>query len=91
MESIKFYTVSDKYIEYLSTYAPHLFHNKKAGQAHKRAYIGVILNVNGLDYFAPLSSYKDKHKRMKETLDFIKVKKYKIQSINHYFCLNIDI
>lgn len=85
MESIKLYTVSDKYIEYLSTYAPHLFHNKKAGQAHKRAYIGVILNVNGLDYFAPLSSYKDKHKRMKETLDFIKVKKYSVINLNNMF------
>lgn len=85
MENIKLYTVSDKYIEYLSTYAPHLFHNKKAGQSHKRAYIGIILKVNGLDYFAPLSSYKDKHKRMKETLDFIKVKKYSVINLNNMF------
>ena len=28
MENIKLYTVSDKYIDYLSIYAPHLFHNK---------------------------------------------------------------
>ena len=28
MENIKLYTVSDKYIDYLSIYAPHLFYNK---------------------------------------------------------------
>lgn len=61
MENIKLYTVSDKYIDYLSIYAPHLFHNKKTNQIHKRVYIGVILKVHGMDYFAPLSSYKVKH------------------------------
>ena len=76
MENIKLYTVSDKYIDYLSIYAPHLFHNKKPNQIHKRVYIGVILKVHGMDYFAPLSSYKEKHKRMKETLDFIKICEY---------------
>lgn len=55
MENIKLYTVSDKYIDYLSIYAPHLFHNKKPNQIHKRVYIGVILKVHGMDYFAPLS------------------------------------
>lgn len=42
MENIKLYTVSDKYIDYLSIYAPHLFHNKKPNQIHKRVYIGVF-------------------------------------------------
>ena len=31
-----------------------------------------------MDYFAPLSSYKEKHKQMKETLDFIKIKRYSV-------------
>lgn len=38
MENIKLYTVSDKYIDYLSIYAPHLFHNKNPNQIHKRVY-----------------------------------------------------
>ena len=29
MKNIKLYTASDKYIDYLSIYEPHLFHNKK--------------------------------------------------------------
>lgn len=48
-------------------------------------YIGVILKVHGIDYFAPLSSYKEKHKQMKETLDFIKVKTYSVINLNNMF------
>ena len=38
-----------------------------------------------MDYFAPLSSYKEKHKQMKETLDFIKVKTYSVINLNNMF------
>lgn len=36
-----------------------------------------------MDYFAPLSSFKDKHKRMEETVDFIKVKRYAVINLNN--------
>ena len=39
------------------------FHNKRPEQQNERKYIGIILQVNGMDYFAPLSSYKPKHAR----------------------------
>ena len=65
--------------------APHLFRNKAANQTHHRAYIGIVLQVNGLDYFAPLSSFKEKHKRMQETLDFIKIKRYAVINLNNMF------
>ena len=65
MDNIKFYEVNPKYIDYLLPYAPHLFHNKKPGQQNERKYIGVVLSINGFDYFAPLSSFKEKHKSMK--------------------------
>ena len=48
-------------------------------------YIGVILKVHGIYYFAPLSSYKVKHKQMKETLDFIKIKTYSVINLNNMF------
>ena len=53
---IRFYQIENKYIDYLSPHAPHLFHNKQAGQQNERKYIGIVLQVNGFDYFAPLSS-----------------------------------
>lgn len=85
MENIKLYEVNADYIDYLSAYAPHLFQNKKAGQKNERKYIGIVFQINGLDYFAPLSSFKPKHHRMKEAIDFIKVKDYAVINLNNMF------
>ena len=85
MENIKLYEVNADYIDYLSAYAPHLFQNKKPGQNNERKYIGIVFQINSLDYFAPLSSFKQKHHRMKETVDFIKVKDYAVINLNNMF------
>lgn len=85
MDNIKLYEINANYINYLSDYSQHLFHNKQAGQSNERKYIGVVLSVNGMDYFAPLSSYKPKHERMQEALDFIKIKNYAVININNMF------
>lgn len=94
---IELYNIDNKYINYLSPHAPHLFHNKKSGQQNERKYIGIILQVNGLDYFAPLSSFKPKHNKMSEMMDFIKVKNYAVINLNNMFpvpkseCTFVDI
>lgn len=85
MDHIKLYEVDAAYVNYLSGYAAHLFHNKQPGQANARKYIGVVLSVNGTDYFAPLSSFKDKHSRMQESVDFLKIKRYAVININNMF------
>ena len=85
MENIKLYEVNADYINYLSAYATHLFQNKKPGQKNERKYIGIVFQINGLDYFAPLSSFKQKHYRMKEAVDFIKVKDYAVINLNNMF------
>lgn len=85
MASIKLYEISAFYVDYLLPAAPHLFHNKKPGQQNERKYIGIVLTVNGMDYFAPLSSFKEKHRRMAEGLDFIKVKDYAVINLNNMF------
>ncbi len=48
-----------------------------------RKYIGVVLEINKFSYFAPLSSFKPKHKKMKEVVDFIKIKDYAVININN--------
>lgn len=83
--SIKLYEVDSKYVDYFVPFASHLFHNKKAGQHNERKYIGVVLNVNNMKYFAPLSSYKSKHNNMKNSLDFIKIGNYAVVNINNMF------
>lgn len=85
MDNIKIYEINPAYINYLVPYAPHLFHNSKKGQANERKYIGVVLQINGMDYFAPLSSFKPKHKTMKDGLDFIKIKNYAVINLNNMF------
>lgn len=85
MDNLKFYEVNPKYIDYLIPFAPHLFHNKKPGQHNDRKYIGVVFTINGFEYFAPLSSFKDKHRKMKDGLDFIKIKNYAVINLNTMF------
>ena len=85
MDNIKLYEINPAYVRYLVPHAPHLFQNKQAGQHNERKYIGVVLTVNGMDYFAPLSSFKDKHRRMQEGLDFIKIKNYAVINLNNMF------
>ena len=85
MDNLKLYEINGGYITYLSAYAPHLFQNKKSGQKNERKYIGIVLQINGFDYFAPLSSFKDKQRLMKEGLDFIKIKDYAVINLNNMF------
>ena len=85
MDNIKLYEIDEAYIDYLLPIAPHLFQNKKPGQQNTRKYIGVLLIVNGHEYFAPLSSFKEKHKHMQESLDFLKIKAYAVINLNNMF------
>lgn len=85
MDNIKLYEIDPHYVAYISQFSQHLFHNKQPGQQNERKYIGVVLTVNGMDYFAPLSSFKAKHQRMRETIDFIKIKQYAVINLNNMF------
>lgn len=97
MDNIRFYEISVAYVSYLIPHAPHLFQNKKPGQQNTRKYIGVVFEINGMNYFAPLSSFKEKHRRMAETIDFLKIKDLSVININNMFpvpngcCQYVDI
>ena len=78
MQRIRIYEVKKEYIKYLNQYQPHLFYDEGT-----RKYIGILLEIKGFNYFAPLSSYKQKHKKMKESVDFIKIKDYAVININN--------
>lgn len=83
--AIKLYEVNSNYIDFLIPYAPHLFQNKKPDQRNERKYIGIILIVHNMKYFAPLSSFKIKHEKMKNGLDFIKIGNYAVINLNNMF------
>ncbi len=85
MDNLKLYEIVAGYVIYLSAFAPHLFQNKKSGQKNERKYVGIVLRINDFDYFAPLSSFKDKHRSMKEGVDFLKIKDYAVINLNNMF------
>ena len=74
------YTVRDEYIDYLikNTDEKNIRYNKN----EKRPYIGILFTVNEYDYFAPLSHPQEKHKKMNETIDFIKLENGQLGVIN---------
>lgn len=78
-------TADEAYVNYLVPHTPQLFRSARAGQAHSRKYVDVVLAVGGHDYFASLSSFKDKHRRMKNGLDFVKVKDMAVVNLNNMF------
>lgn len=85
MSKLEIYEIDSTYIEYLSAFEEHLFKNKKLTQKFSRKYIGIILEIGDYKYFAPLSSFKPKHKRLCETDDFIKIGTYSVINLNNMF------
>ena len=79
--TIRIYKVKSEYINYLSNYQKHIFVQTEGKD--KRKYIGVVLEIGRIKYFAPLSSYKNKHKKMRECADFIKIKDYAVINLNN--------
>lgn len=79
MENFKLYYIKDSYIEYISRFDEKVLYNKKK----TRPYIGIIINHDGIKYFAPLSSPKLKHKSMKSSKpDIYKIKNGELGILN---------
>ena len=70
LKGLKLYEINPLYIKYLAQYQKHIFWSD--GNKATRKYIGIVLQIDGMNYFAPLSSFKPKHTKMKESVDFIK-------------------
>ena len=85
MGKLRFYEIDEKYIDFLSHYSEHLFHNAKIQQNYSRKYIGILFEINGMKYFVPLSSFKPKHKRLCETINFIKIGNMAVLNLNNMF------
>lgn len=55
---MKLYTVKDEYVEYLRKFDNRILSNQGTDYKKRRKYIGVLLEINGCKYLAPLSSPK---------------------------------
>ena len=71
MSRFSFYTVDSSYCDYLrqfDTRVPYTMDNKAT-----RPFIGIVFNVDNIQYYAPLTSPKQKHLKMKNQVDFLKI------------------
>lgn len=68
---LSFYTVNSDYCDYLRQFDKRVPYTMQ--QKSTRPFLGVLLEINGHTYYAPLSSPKPKHQKMKNQLDFIKI------------------
>lgn len=68
---LKWYVADKDYINYLKKYddkVENIDYCKKL-----KPYIGILININGFNYYVPISSAKEKHYNIKEDIDFIKI------------------
>ena len=69
LNRLKLVKLDTDYCNYLRKYDSKVPYN--AGTKDLRTFIGVLFMVEKCEYFAPLSSPKEKHKKLKNTLDLI--------------------
>ena len=72
--------IDSAYCDYLR-----IFDNKvpyNSGIKELRPFIGILFNINEIRYFAPLSSPKAKHIKLKNTIDLVKIDEGKLGVIN---------
>lgn len=68
---MQLYRVSGEYYNYIKQFdskVPYLKDDKK-----NRPFVGIVLEINEVSYYAPLTSPKPKHKKMKNAIDFEKI------------------
>lgn len=70
-KKIKIVKVDANYCNYLRKFDNKVSYN--AGEKELRPFIGILFIVENCEYFAPLSSPKKKHKKLKNTLDLVKI------------------
>lgn len=80
MEELKLVIVDSNYCNYLRKYDEKVPYNFK--EKDNRPFVGVLFNVKDMMYFAPLSSPKIKHLKMKDQLDFLRIDQGKLGAIN---------
>lgn len=77
---LKLVRIDSNYCDYLRTFDDKVPYNKSTKEL--RPFVGILFVVHNCEYFAPLSSPKQKHLKMKNSLDFYKIDKGLLGAIN---------
>jgi len=78
--NLKFYRADEGYCDFLRQFdpcVPYIHYDN-----NHRPFIGILLTVKGINYYAPLASPKIKHINMKNQIDFMKINNGKWGAIN---------
>ena len=78
--NLKLVKVDVDYCDYLRQFDYRVVYNKNSKEL--RPFVGVLFTIRNMEYFAPLSSPKIKHLKMKNTIDFYKLDGGKLGAIN---------
>ncbi len=55
---MKLYAIKDRYINYLRKFDNKVYDNKEANRKVTRKYLGIVLKINNVNYYIPMSSPK---------------------------------
>lgn len=70
-ETLRIARIDTKYINYLKQFQEHIWNNDDKGNI--RPYVGIVLELDGVKYYAPMTSPKAKNMYWVETLTFIRI------------------
>lgn len=70
-QKLSFYLIETVYCDFLRNTDSRVPYNMN--QKEKRPFVGIILVINNISYYAPLSSPKPKHINMHNQVDLIKI------------------
>lgn len=79
-DNLKIVRVDAEYCDYLREFDDKVTYNRY--EKKLRPFIGILFNIDDVEYFAPLSSPKLKHKKMKNSIDFLKLKQGELGAVN---------
>ena len=86
--NLKIVKVDSTYCDYLRKFDNKVVYNKNKKEL--RPFIGILFRIDDLEYFAPLTSPKPKHKKMKNKLDFFKIKNGELGAVNFNNMIPVD-
>lgn len=78
--NLKLVRVDSNYCDYLRQFDNKVSYNKN--EKELRPFVGILFTIKSFEYFAPLSSPKSKHLKMKNNIDFFKIKNGELGAVN---------
>jgi len=87
--NLRIVRVNSDYCDYLRKFDNKVAYNKY--EKELRPFIWILFKIESCEYFAALSSPKPKHLKMKNTVDFFKIKDGELGAVNFNNIIPVNI